>query len=55
MAVLVETQDLKKYFKSGAGMVHAVDNISFKIQEGETVGLVRMWKIHSWENFDPSE
>ena len=40
MAVLVETQDLKKYFKSGAGMVHAVDNISFKIQEGETVGLV---------------
>lgn len=40
MAALVETQDLKKYFKSGAGMVHAVDNISFKIEEGETVGLV---------------
>lgn len=40
MAVLLETQNLKKYFKSGAGMVHAVDDITFKIQEGETVGLV---------------
>lgn len=40
MAALVETQGLKKYFKSGTGMVHAVDNISFKIEEGETVGLV---------------
>lgn len=40
MAALVETQDLKKYFKSGAGLVHAVDNISLKIEEGETVGLV---------------
>lgn len=40
MAVLVETQNLKKYFKSGAGTVHAVDDISFEINEGETVGLV---------------
>lgn len=40
MAALVETENLKKYFKSGAGMVHAVDNISFKIEEGQTVGLV---------------
>ena len=40
MAALVETQNLKKYFKSGAGMVHAVDGITFKIEEGETVGLV---------------
>lgn len=40
MAVLLETQGLKKYFKSGAGMVHAVDDITFKINEGETVGLV---------------
>ena len=28
MAVLVETKNLKKYFKSGAGMVHAVDDIT---------------------------
>lgn len=40
MAVLLETQNLKKYFKSGAGTVHAVDDISFQIKEGETVGLV---------------
>lgn len=40
MAALVETQNLKKYFKSGAGMVHAVDDITFKIEEGQTVGLV---------------
>lgn len=40
MAALVETQGLKKYFKSGAGTVHAVDDITFKIEEGETVGLV---------------
>lgn len=40
MAVLVETKNLKKYFKSGAGMVHAVDDITFQIKEGETVGLV---------------
>lgn len=40
MAVLLETQNLKKYFKSGAGTVHAVDDISFQIEEGETVGLV---------------
>ncbi len=40
MAALLETKNLKKYFKSGAGTVHAVDDISFQIQAGETVGLV---------------
>lgn len=40
MAALVETQNLKKYFKTGAGMVHAVDDITFQIEEGKTVGLV---------------
>ena len=40
MATILETQNLKKYFKSGAGMVHAVDDISFSIEKGETVGLV---------------
>lgn len=40
MSVLLETQNLKKYFKSGAGMVHAVDDITFQINKGETVGLV---------------
>ncbi len=40
MAALIEVKNLKKYFKSAAGMVHAVDDISFEIQKGETVGLV---------------
>ncbi|MBE5838819.1 ABC transporter ATP-binding protein [Butyrivibrio sp.] len=40
MSTILETQNLKKYFKSGAGMVHAVDDISFSIEKGETVGLV---------------
>ena len=40
MAVLLETRNLKKYFKSHAGTVHAVDDISLQIEEGETLGLV---------------
>ncbi len=40
MSALIEVQNLKKYFKSAAGMVHAVDDVSFTIEEGETVGLV---------------
>ena len=40
MSALIEVQNLKKYFKSAAGMVHAVDDVSFAIEEGETVGLV---------------
>jgi peptide/nickel transport system ATP-binding protein len=40
MGTLVEVQHLKKYFSSNAGMVHAVDDVSFKIEEGTTMGLV---------------
>ena len=40
MAALIEVKNLKKYFKSAAGMVHAVDDVSFTIEKGETVGLV---------------
>ena len=40
MAALLEVQNLKKYFKSHAGMVHAVDDITLKIEEGQTLGLV---------------
>jgi oligopeptide transport system ATP-binding protein len=46
-APLVEVRDLKKYFpiKKGVlsrevGRVHAVDDVTFSVQEGETLGLV---------------
>ena len=38
--VLVEVNDLKKYFKTSKGMLHAVDGIHFKIKKGTTLGVV---------------
>lgn len=38
---LIEVKNLKKYFKiRGKGTLHAVDDISFSINSGETFGLV---------------
>ncbi|MGI6284863.1 ABC transporter ATP-binding protein [Neomoorella humiferrea] len=38
---LVEVQNLKKYFSiKGKGILHAVDNVTFSINSGETLGLV---------------
>ena len=37
---LLEVNHLKKYFKTGAGMLHAVDDVSFTIEEGKTLGVV---------------
>ncbi len=37
---LVETVGLKKYFKTGGGMLHAVDNVNLQIQKGRTLGVV---------------
>lgn len=39
-APLVETIGLKKYFKTGGGMLHAVDNVNLQIQKGKTLGVV---------------
>ncbi len=40
MSILLETQGLKKYFKTPKGELHAVDGVSFKLNEGETLGVV---------------
>ena len=40
MSALLEVRDLKKYFKTGAGFLHAVDGISFTLDEGKTLGVV---------------
>jgi peptide/nickel transport system ATP-binding protein len=40
MRKLLETRGLKKYFRTPRGLLHAVDNVSFSIGEGETLGVV---------------
>ena len=40
MNSLIEIHNLSTYFESGAGTVKAVDDISFRIREGETVCIV---------------
>lgn len=37
---LLEVKNLKKHFKTNKGMLHAVDDVSFNIRKGETLGLV---------------
>lgn len=37
---LLEVRNLKKYFKTPKGMLHAVDNVSFTLEEGKTLGIV---------------
>jgi oligopeptide/dipeptide ABC transporter ATP-binding protein len=37
---LVEVKNLKKYFETPGGMLHAVDDVSFSIEKGKTMGIV---------------
>ena len=37
---LIETKGLKKYFKTPAGLLHAVDDVNLSIVKGETLGVV---------------
>ena len=37
---ILEVRNLKKYFKTPKGMLHAVDDVSFSIQRGKTLGIV---------------
>ena len=40
MTPLIETRNLKKYFKTSRGMLHAVDDINIKIEKGTTLGVI---------------
>ena len=37
---LLEVKNLKKYFSTPRGMLHAVDNVTFNIEKGKTIGIV---------------
>lgn len=37
---LIEVKNLKKYFKTPKGMLHAVDNVTLSIPKGTTLGVV---------------
>lgn len=38
--VILDVRNLKKYFKTSRGTLHAVDDVSFQIEKGKTLGLV---------------
>ena len=39
MTPVIEVKNLKKYFSVPNGELHAVDDVSFKIERGTTMGL----------------
>jgi len=39
-APLVETRNLKKYFKTPKGNLHALDGVNLRIEKGQTLGVV---------------
>jgi peptide/nickel transport system ATP-binding protein len=40
VGIIVEVKNLKKHFKTPRGMLHAVDGVGFKLEEGKTLGVV---------------
>lgn len=40
MSTILEVKDLKKYFKTPKGTLHAVDGVSFSVEKGKTLGIV---------------
>jgi len=39
-APILQVKNLKKYFHTPRGELHAVDDVSFEIQTGKTLGVV---------------
>ena len=37
---ILEVRNLKKYFKTPKGLLHAVDGVNFSIEKGKTLGIV---------------
>lgn len=37
---LIQTKGLKKYFRTSAGLLHAVDGVNLTVEKGETLGIV---------------
>ena len=40
MPAIIEVKNLKKYYETPGGMLHAVDDVSFSIEKGKTMGIV---------------
>ena len=40
MSPLLQVVDLKKYFQTRKGTLHAVDGINFTVEPGKTLGVV---------------
>ena len=40
MGNILEVKNLKKYFPTPHGMLHAVDDVSFTLEAGKTLGVV---------------
>jgi peptide/nickel transport system ATP-binding protein len=38
--IILQVEHLKKYFKTSKGMLHSVDDVSFSIERGKTLGIV---------------
>ncbi|MGL4969159.1 MAG: ATP-binding cassette domain-containing protein, partial [Fusobacteriaceae bacterium] len=38
--VILEVKNLKKYFNTPKGSLHAVDGVNFAIERGKTLGVV---------------
>ena len=38
--VLLDVKNLKKYFNTPNGVLHAVDDVTFTLERGKTLGVV---------------